>query len=90
MVKLVEEFGTRRWGLIGSKLNGRTGKQCRERWHNQLDPNINKDEWTEEEEQRLLDVRGLFDTLSYICLPHNSLILFNLLMPTLGSHHPGQ
>jgi hypothetical protein len=56
MIKLVEEYGTRRWGLIGSKLNGRTGKQCRERWHNQLDPNINKNEWTEEEEQRLLDV----------------------------------
>jgi hypothetical protein len=54
MGHLVTEYGTRRWGLIGSKLNGRTGKQCRERWHNQLDPNINKDAWTEEEELRLL------------------------------------
>ena len=54
MGKLVSEYGTRRWGLIGSKLNGRTGKQCRERWHNQLDPKINKDAWTDEEEQRLL------------------------------------
>jgi hypothetical protein len=54
MGHLVTEYGTRRWGLIGSKLNGRTGKQCRERWHNQLDPNINKDAWTEEEEFRLL------------------------------------
>jgi hypothetical protein len=62
MIKLVEEYGTRRWGLIGSKLNGRTGKQCRERWHNQLDPNINKNEWTEEEEQRLLDVSHLVHT----------------------------
>jgi hypothetical protein len=58
MARLVEELGTRRWGLIGSKLNGRTGKQCRERWHNQLDPKINKDNWTEEEEQRLLTVRN--------------------------------
>lgn len=54
MARLVVEYGTRRWGLIGSKLNGRTGKQCRERWHNQLDPKINKDAWTEAEEQRLL------------------------------------
>lgn len=54
MCRLVNEYGTRRWGLIGSKLNGRTGKQCRERWHNQLDPSINKEMWTEEEEQRLL------------------------------------
>ena len=25
------------------------------RWHNHLDPNINKDPWTEEEEQVLFD-----------------------------------
>ena len=31
--------------------------QCRERWHNQLDPTICKDPWTPEEEQRL-QVRG--------------------------------
>lgn len=31
-------------------IKGRTGKQCRERWHNHLDPNINKNPWTEEEE----------------------------------------
>jgi hypothetical protein len=24
------------------KLEGRSGKQCRERWHNHLDPNVNK------------------------------------------------
>lgn len=28
--------------------------QCRERWHNQLDPSINKDPWTEEEEITLM------------------------------------
>lgn len=55
MIKLVEEHGTRHWGLIGSKLNGRTGKQCRERWHNQLDPGINKNSWNEEEERNLLE-----------------------------------
>lgn len=29
------------------KLEGRSGKQCRERWHNHLDPNVNKWVWTE-------------------------------------------
>lgn len=56
MIKLVQEHGVRHWGLIGSKLNGRTGKQCRERWHNQLDPNISKHMWTEDEERQLLEV----------------------------------
>uniref|UniRef100_A0A7S0SQE8 Uncharacterized protein n=1 Tax=Chromulina nebulosa TaxID=96789 RepID=A0A7S0SQE8_9STRA len=54
MMALVSEHGTRHWGLIGAKLNGRTGKQCRERWHNQLDPAINKTPWTEHEESLLL------------------------------------
>lgn len=58
MTKLVTMHGTRRWGLIGSQLNGRTGKQCRERWHNQLDPKINKESWTREEEQTLLNAHN--------------------------------
>ena len=32
-------------------IHGRSGKQCRERWHNHLDPSINKELWTEEEER---------------------------------------
>jgi len=60
MMKLVAEHGTKHWGLIGSKLNGRTGKQCRERWHNQLDPAIRKDPWTAEEEDILLKAHAVY------------------------------
>lgn len=35
-------------------MQGRSGKQCRERWHNQLDPSIKKEQWTEEEDRILL------------------------------------
>jgi transcriptional activator Myb len=31
-------------------LKGRIGKQCRERWHNHLNPSIKKSAWTEEED----------------------------------------
>ena len=31
-------------------MNGRTGKQCRERYKEYLDPNINKSEWSVEED----------------------------------------
>jgi hypothetical protein len=31
-------------------LPGRIGKQCRERWHNHLNPSIKKIAWSEEEE----------------------------------------
>jgi hypothetical protein len=55
MRALVAKFGTRRWSVIGSHLKGRNGKQCRERWHNQLDPMINKGPWTRKEEETLLN-----------------------------------
>lgn len=31
MIQMVMQHGTKMWGLIGSKLKDRTGKQCRER-----------------------------------------------------------
>ena len=36
MCRLVLELGTKQWGQIGLTLGGRSGKQCRERWHNQV------------------------------------------------------
>ena len=32
----------------------RAGKQCRERWHNHLQPDIKRGPWTEEEERALI------------------------------------
>lgn len=51
VVELVQKFGPKRWTLISKLLNGRTGKQCRERWHNHLNPDIKKCAWTEEEDR---------------------------------------
>jgi len=31
-------------------MTGRVGKQCRERWHNHLNPNVKKQKWTVEDE----------------------------------------
>lgn len=45
---------------INFKIFGRTGKQCRERWHNQLDPNIKNTEWTQQEELVLFDCHNKF------------------------------
>ncbi|TMW60238.1 hypothetical protein Poli38472_000280 [Pythium oligandrum] len=60
MIKLVQKYGTRHWTIIGTKLPGRNGKQCRERWHNQLDPAIRKDPWTDEEERILRESHELY------------------------------
>ena len=49
VVDLVARYGPKKWSLIASHLTGRIGKQCRERWHNHLNPHINKDAWSEAE-----------------------------------------
>ncbi|XP_051113914.1 transcription factor MYB3R-3-like [Andrographis paniculata] len=53
--KLVDKYGPKKWSTIAKSLPGRIGKQCRERWHNHLNPNIKRDAWTLEEELTLLD-----------------------------------
>ena len=40
---LVAKHGTQQWALIASEMNNRNGKQCRERWHNQLDTALSRD-----------------------------------------------
>nr|QSD99674.1 MYB family transcription factor [Melilotus albus] len=54
LIKLVKQYGERKWSQISEKLEGRVGKQCRERWHNHLRPDIKKDSWSEEEEKILV------------------------------------
>lgn len=48
----VQSIGTK-WTLIGSKFK-RTGKQCRERWCNHVDPNVSHEPWTDAEDRILL------------------------------------
>jgi myb proto-oncogene protein len=55
IVELVEKYGPAKWSIIAQSLPGRIGKQCRERWHNHLNPDINKDAWTTEEEVALMN-----------------------------------
>ncbi|KAM0952971.1 putative transcription factor MYB-HB-like family [Dioscorea sansibarensis] len=52
--ELVAYYGPQNWNLIAEKLEGRSGKSCRLRWFNQLDPRINKMAFSEEEEEKLM------------------------------------
>ncbi|XP_066242150.1 myb-related protein B isoform X1 [Saccopteryx leptura] len=51
VIELVKKYGTKQWTLIAKHLKGRLGKQCRERWHNHLNPEVKKSCWTEEEDR---------------------------------------
>ena len=46
------------WTDVAKRMRSeRSGKQCRERWHNHLDPSIKKGPWSEEEDGILLEAQ---------------------------------
>jgi len=57
--ELINKHGMKKWSLIAKKLredfevSGRSGKQCRERWRNYLDPMLSKSQITLEEEKKI-------------------------------------
>ncbi|XP_020102092.1 myb-related protein 3R-1-like isoform X2 [Ananas comosus] len=55
IIELVKKYGPAKWSVIARSLPGRIGKQCRERWHNHLNPKIKKDAWTADEEISLIN-----------------------------------
>lgn len=52
--RLVSKFGARNWGLIARGIPGRSGKSCRLRWCNQLDPGVKHKPFSEEEDQIIM------------------------------------
>ncbi|CAM8891988.1 unnamed protein product [Rhodiola kirilowii] len=60
IIELVARYGPTKWSVIAKSLPGRIGKQCRERWHNHLNPYIKKDAWTQVEELALIDAHRVY------------------------------
>lgn len=49
----VEEKGPSKWAQCAQFIPGRSGKQCRERWFNNLNPNVKKGDWASEEDDKI-------------------------------------
>ncbi|KAI9378115.1 hypothetical protein POPTR_018G038000v4 [Populus trichocarpa] len=60
IIELVNKYGPKKWSTIAQHLPGRIGKQCRERWHNHLNPAINKEAWTQQEEVALIRAHQIY------------------------------
>lgn len=54
IIEFVKKHGFKNWTKLAQILPGRIGKQCRERWRNHLDPGVNKEPWTPEEDDNLM------------------------------------
>ena len=50
LTQAVQQLGPKRWSSIAQSVPGRSGKQCRLRWCNQIDPAIRHDAWTDQED----------------------------------------
>lgn len=53
LLKKVVSEGYKNWGDVAAKIEGRTAKQCRERWSCNLDPNIVRGKWSAEEDDMI-------------------------------------
>ena len=56
----IQTYGIGQWKKISELVPGRSAKQCRERWTGQLDPNLNHNEWTSEEDFYLMKLHQSF------------------------------
>ncbi|GMH46906.1 hypothetical protein TrRE_jg12416 [Triparma retinervis] len=57
LLNYVAEYGTTSWSRVADSIRTRTGKQCRERYHNHLDPNVKKGGWSKEEDALILSLQ---------------------------------
>merc|ERR1739848_209758 len=57
--QLVEKFGPGKWAKMAQNFKNpkRTGKQCREQWHNHLNPDIKKCPYNLEEDWLIFKAR---------------------------------
>ena len=47
------KYGSRNWQKIAENVDGRTNKQCLQRWKVALRTELSKDNWTKEEDEAL-------------------------------------
>ena len=46
--------GTHNWKILAENFPGKSAKQCRQRWHNHLNPEIKRCAWSPDEDRILL------------------------------------
>ncbi|EAY13266.1 Myb-like DNA-binding domain containing protein [Trichomonas vaginalis G3] len=59
ILNYVNKYG-QNWREIAGMLQGRTEKQCRERYRTYLNPSIRKDPWTPEEDNLLIQLYNTY------------------------------
>ena len=76
LVHLVNDKGEKKWCTIASLINQqfggseKSGKQCRERWHNHLNPTLNKESFSLEDEIKVFEYQKQYGNKWSIIAEH--------------------
>uniref|UniRef100_A0A0E0JYB1 Uncharacterized protein n=1 Tax=Oryza punctata TaxID=4537 RepID=A0A0E0JYB1_ORYPU len=60
LIEMTNIYGQNNWETVARAIPGRNAQQCRVRWKFNLDPAINKQAWSREEELRLIRVQQIY------------------------------
>ncbi|KAG8070514.1 hypothetical protein GUJ93_ZPchr0006g43156 [Zizania palustris] len=60
LIQMVNRHGLKNWQTIACTIPGRNAQQCKTRWQFTLDPAINKQEWSQHEELRLIRAKQIY------------------------------
>ena len=55
LLTLIGQHGPSNWSRIAVDMVSRIGKQCRERWHNHLSPNVKTDSFSADEDRAIME-----------------------------------
>jgi len=56
LAEWIEENGPNKWSQCALSIEGRSGKQCRDRWFNHLSPEVKKGSWSVSEDKLIFDL----------------------------------
>ncbi|CAH2058684.1 unnamed protein product [Thlaspi arvense] len=59
LTRLVNKLGPKNWTMISRGIPGRSGKSCRLRWCNQLDPCLKRKPFTDEEDNLIMSAHAV-------------------------------
>lgn len=60
MRRLIDQLGLGNWTKVAESMQGRTARQCRERYNNYLNPSLRHGEWSKEEDELLFKLYGRY------------------------------
>lgn len=60
LAEVVKQYGNMNWTLVSSYMEGRSGKQCRERWVNKISPMVKQGTWSLNEDITIIQACECF------------------------------